>query len=71
MPRLVALEPFPYASRNLRAGEEFEASESDAAVLCRIGRAKEAPVEPALPLDQPAKPGNQGRYGRKDLRAVD
>lgn len=72
MPRLIALEPFPYASRNLRAGEEFEASASDAAVLCRIGRAKEAPRRAeSLPLDEPGEPEKQGRYRRRDMRATD
>lgn len=71
MPRLVALEPFPYASRNLRAGEEFEASAADAAVLCRVGRAKEAPAEPALPLDEAGGSEKAGRYRRRDMRAED
>lgn len=37
---LKALGAFPYARRNLRAGQSFEASESDARLLVTIGKAR-------------------------------
>lgn len=50
MPKLVATKPFRYASRTLRPGDEFEASERDANLLKRVRRAEDY-VEPEAQRD--------------------
>lgn len=71
MPRLIATQSLRYASRNLRAGEEFDATDGDAKVLCAAGRAADAPPEPiqadAETEAEPAPPP-ASRYRRRDLR---
>jgi hypothetical protein len=69
--RLVTTSALRYASRDLRAGEEFEASDTDAFILTKTGKAiakaeSKAGVEPESQADdQPRK----RRYNRRDMRA--
>lgn len=77
--RLTATQSFPYDGRQLRAGDEFEASARDAEVLMRAGRAEASaasskPAETeaeAAPAEEEAallaKP--RRRYKRRDLMA--
>lgn len=79
MPRLIATAPLIYADRDLRAGDIFDAAESDARVLLAIGRATEA-AQPAV-SDPPKDMGDivihtdgeplRRRYRRRDMRAED
>lgn len=75
MPRLIANVPFPYATRDLRAGEEFDASDSDARILVMIGRAKVAEKTEDGGLGDPVIPADgeplRRRYRRRDMRAED
>lgn len=54
---LTAVKAFPYAGRRLRAGDEFEARESDARLLIAIGKARyrTRAVTPAVTKDTVAK----------------
>ena len=65
MPRLVAVNLKRYASRDLKSGEEFEASESDAKVLIAAGKASLAETD-----DKP-QPRKGARYRRSDMRSED
>jgi hypothetical protein len=76
MPRLRAL----VSSSEHKAGEEFDASEADAKLLCTpdaIGGPRAQLVDRALqPVEsespnqsEPAPPSNRRRYMRRDLRA--
>lgn len=59
---LIAKTDFRYASRDLKAGEEFEpVSESDAKVLKAAGKAEDKRVPQ---LARKSKP-----YNRRDMRA--
>jgi hypothetical protein len=40
--KLIALRAFTYAKRELKAGDEFEAGDSDAHVLATVGHARRA-----------------------------
>lgn len=61
MVRLIAKSDLRYASRQLKAGEAFEATESDARVLRAANKADDAtPVE-----EQPAR--KQRSYRRRDM----
>lgn len=51
MRKLIARKPFRYASRALRPGEEFEASERDARLLKAVKRAEDY-VEPEALRDE-------------------
>lgn len=66
--QLVAKTDLRYASRDLKAGEVFEASERDAFVLTRAGKAEEQ-GEASEPEDRGGRRGN--RYRRSDIRAED
>lgn len=75
MPRLVAKSALRYASHDLKAGDEFEASESDAFVLKNTGKAHDAKVATAAAksedgVSEPERPARQPRrYSRADMRA--
>lgn len=70
MVKLVASSALRYASKQLQAGEEFEASESDARVLRGASKATDAPapcdVAEGTPEAQPRKPRS---YKRRDMFA--
>jgi hypothetical protein len=78
MPRLVANAALRYASRDLEAGEEFEASASDAFVLTKTGKAapkadkNEAPETEGAAVDHAAAAENSaelfGEQGRQRNR---
>lgn len=74
MPRLIASKSFRYATRQLRAGDPFDASDADARILLRIGRATEPADMPddmggvVIPAD--GEPTRR-RYRRRDMRAED
>lgn len=59
MVTLQATQAYPYAGRSLKPGDLFDASDQDAAVLKKIGRAIDAPID--------AKPKRQ--YRRRDMTA--
>ena len=87
MPRLVTIGPLRYASRDLKPGEKFEASDSDAFILKGAGKAEDAkpaatgPQQQSAPDAEPPEAdaaelfgGEQqrrGRYSRRDMRAKD
>lgn len=52
--RMIAMENFPYAGRTLRPGDEFDATERDADILEKIGKAYFS---------------GHGTYGRRDMVA--
>lgn len=74
--RLMALMPFVYASRPLRAGDVFEASEKDATLLKVVKRAVDAPSRLFRTRDVEAEPDAtvvqprvKRQYRRRDLSA--
>lgn len=74
MQRLIANAALRYASRDLTAGEEFEASDKDAFVLTNTGKAKAKAKPEAKPETKPeavedAQPPAKRRYNRRDMRA--
>jgi hypothetical protein len=87
MPRLVTKGSLRYASRDLKPGEEFEASDNDALILKGTGKAADAKpravAREAEPAPEAASPevestelfgGEQqrrGRHNRRDMRAKD
>jgi hypothetical protein len=71
--KLIAKAAYSYASRRLRAGDEFEASEKDADILLAIGRA-ERYVEPKVAkcgtmATEKTAPRVKRAYKRRDMRA--
>lgn len=48
---MTATKAFRYSTRNMVAGDEFEASRTDARVLAAIGKAEYRVEAPADPLD--------------------
>lgn len=46
MPKLIATKAMTYATRRLRAGDEFEATNQHARILKAIGKASDAAVAP-------------------------
>lgn len=75
---LEALATYPYAGKSLKVGDTFEASEKDAELLKKVGRAKDAkrriittremaPEQPATPEELPEKP--RRAYRRRDMIA--
>ena len=48
--KLIAVRPLTYATRRLQAGDEFEATRSDARVLVAVNRARM--------MDEPREPGS-------------
>lgn len=86
MPRLVAKDLARYNSRDLKPGDEFDATENDAFVLKKIGKAVDAPATDAaereeLPMNgvderediglASNKRRPRGTYNRRDMRAND
>jgi hypothetical protein len=73
--KLIAKTALRYASRDLRAGERFDASESDAFVLKAVGKADDAPQPVASQDDErpdgKGRSGRGGRYKRADMRVED
>lgn len=57
---LIATQAYPYAGKSLKAGEAFDASEHDAALLILLGRASKVET-----TDDPPKP--KRTYRRRDL----
>lgn len=49
MPKLIATKAMTYATRRLRAGDEFEATNQHARILKAIGKASAAKAEPKKP----------------------
>lgn len=67
---LVAKTDLRYAGRDLKAGEVFEATEKDAFVLTKVGKAEEEHGDAAeLAADRTGRRGN--RYRRSDMRSED
>lgn len=60
MPLLIAEASFRYATRPLKPGDEFEASEKDANILKLARRARDAKAE---------EPKRTRRYQRRDMVA--
>lgn len=67
--RLTAKRELRYAGRQVRAGEEFEASEKDAKILMVINRAERAadPLPEPEPRDEDAP--KKRAYKRRDMTA--
>lgn len=67
MPRLVVSSGhrFEIYGRAMKAGDEFECTEREAAVWRIKGWASDAPTQPPQPRT------HRGRYSRADMRAVD
>lgn len=86
MVKIVATQKLPYGSKHYAAGEEFEASDKDARLLVKIGRAAHVqvahhapaavaatPPEPASPEVQEAAqeaPDHPRTYSRRDMQAA-
>ena len=75
MPRMVANAALRYASKDMAAGEEFDASGTDAFILNATGKAHAAAASATVerkdetpPLDA-ARSTPRGRYKRRDMRA--
>jgi hypothetical protein len=64
MPRLIANGALRYDSKDLQAGEEFEATEKDAFVLTKVGKATEAGTEDT-------ETRKTRRYNRRDMQVKD
>jgi hypothetical protein len=47
--KMIAKKPLRYATRSLRAGDDFDASPRDARLLEAVGRARKAPAPPPPP----------------------
>lgn len=74
MPRLIATQSFPYANRSLKAGEPFEASDTDAKILTGVGKARrtESVPEQSESSEPPKRRrGRPPKYQRMDMRAED
>lgn len=87
MQTLIALRPFRYGTRKLRAMDTFEAPEALARLFVKVGRAghppayqsKEQTPEQAAPVAvaQVKRPrgrpkgSGKGKYSRRDMRAED
>lgn len=77
MPKLIANEVLRYAGKELAAGDEFDASDTDAFVLRGVGKARDVVAAAALETkDESAELGRRGtsragRYSRADMRAKD
>lgn len=76
MPRMVANAALRYASKDMAAGEEFEASGKDAFILNATGKAHavEAPAtverkDETPPPDDASRSTPRARYKRRDMRA--
>ncbi len=71
MPQLVAEAPFTYATKQLKAGDRFEASEKHANILKLAKKARDAAPDAAPDVataDEPAA-RRSGGYRRRDMRA--
>jgi len=68
--QLIATKDLRYASRDLKAGERFEASATDANILKATGKAEEAGTADDGLFDRAAGKG-RSRYRRSDMRAED
>ena len=75
--RMKALKAMTYATRRLRAGDEFDAPRRDARILAAIGRADyaqaaaaAAPVEPVDPLAD-ARAEYQAKIGKRPFHGWD
>ena len=69
--KMKALKAMTYATRRLRAGDEFEASRRDARILAAIGRADYAPdPEPVAPLAD-ARAEYQAKIGKRPFHGWD
>lgn len=64
MPQLIAEASFRYATRPLKPGDAFEASEKDANILKLAGRARDAGQDEPQP-----EPKRTRRYQRRDMTA--
>ncbi len=71
--KLIALMAFPYAGRELRAGDPFTASAQDAMILCGSGRAQKSgeyarrDMQAGQSTDTPA--AARRKYKRRDMKA--
>jgi hypothetical protein len=72
MPKLVATKGLRYATRRMRAGDEFEANNRDARLLVAIGKARHARVPgsveapPASVVQKAEKVANPRSTGSND-----
>lgn len=69
--KLVANRQFSYATRSLKAGDEFEATRVDARALVATGRAKIYTPDPLAPLRDEAESLGvkvDGRWGEERLQ---
>jgi hypothetical protein len=78
MPRLVSkTDKLKYGKNVYQYGEAFDASDRDAVLLKKIGRATDAPIQPKMinlpPQEAPAEPEAplSSLYQRRDMRATD
>lgn len=79
MAQLIALRPFRYGTRQLRAGDTFDASMALARFYCTVGRARPYQPRPQAPeaiidvrtLDpiEEAPARKRRTYKRRDMRA--
>jgi len=68
--QLVAQMRFNYAGRALEVGEQFTASDTDADLFVKLGRARVGKAAKAEPVEEvEGKPVKGVTYDRKDLRA--
>ena len=69
--RMKAVKAMTYATRRLRAGDDFMASRRDARILAAIGRAEYAPdAEPVDPLAD-ARAEYQAKIGKRPFHGWD
>ena len=62
--QLIANRPMTYATRRLKADDEFTASRRDAGLLVRLGRAREMREDRTAPATKP-KPAAKPKAPRK------
>lgn len=69
--RLIARSKFTYATRVIQAGEEFDAAESDVALLCDTvsAPAQRKPRQTREQIEEDEEPDRQQHYRRRDMRA--
>jgi hypothetical protein len=71
--KLKALKEYPYDNKTRKAGDIFEANDSDADALVTTGLAevieKYQTKVMTTETSEPIVPGKRGRYPRRDMRA--
>jgi hypothetical protein len=75
--QLVASVDLKYAGKDLKAGDSFEATESDAFILKGVGKASDDTGDGAVTAEteivdgKAMQPTGRGRYKRRDMRSAD